>query len=405
MQNGGTPVTYDFRGNLTQLPASASSLGPASYTYDNLGRLTTATTSTGTSTYSYDGTDHLVRLVQTNTAGQVVGNLSYFWCADRICLEHDNLFGGVFPPPVSTVYYPQGVIVGTGNQPVGGAPYGLGPSDTLYYLRDGHGSVLGTVESSYLGGMVSMESQYDAFGVVSAAPGYQKTQTGGLTVGYSGYMYDSMSGLDLAEHRAYAAPLRRWLSRDPLGQTRAFSDLVHFNADALNPYAYVDSNPVSMSDSSGLWGVGLAASFSAEAGWGGGFAAQASTGWGYFSDQRTGDTSAGMYLSYGQAGDYPDDVVYGLSGGMGVGSVWLTNANEAADLEGDFSVFNLSLPLIGIEWAWGGGTWQLSVTPPFQYANIGASWSQYHTTTMPTKSVPLSRNPCRMSWSVTEPQN
>src|SRR5262249_28853334 len=63
---------------------------------------------------------------------------------------------------------------------------------------------------------------------------------------FTGYEYDSETGLDYAFARYYSARLGRFLSTDPIGG--AISDLQSHNA-----YAYPFSNPVNCTDPAGIW--------------------------------------------------------------------------------------------------------------------------------------------------------
>jgi RHS repeat-associated protein len=77
---------------------------------------------------------------------------------------------------------------------------------------------------------------YDPYGNATLAPA-----TPPLThFRYAGMLYHADSGLYLTHYRAYDPRTGRWLSRDPIGQTRD-----------VNLYAYVEANPIGRIDQNG----------------------------------------------------------------------------------------------------------------------------------------------------------
>jgi RHS repeat-associated protein len=206
--NAITSGTYDANGSPTALSGK-------SYKWDGANRiLRFADTATDTaSSFTYDGLGRLVRVVDTHGAAKTADH-SYMWCGTMRCLAHDNTQRG---SPVSTQYFTQGVIVGA-------TPY--------YYVRDQLGSVTELVGRT---GSVAAQYAYDPYG-------NQTTISGALDsdIGYAGYFYHAVSGLDFTLHRAYDPPHARWLNRDPIGE-----------AGGMNLYAYVGGNPTSVRDPSG----------------------------------------------------------------------------------------------------------------------------------------------------------
>jgi RHS repeat-associated protein len=73
--------------------------------------------------------------------------------------------------------------------------------------------------------------------------GNRTTVSGTLAsdIGYAGYFYHGVSGLEFALYRAYDPTHGRWLNRDPIGE-----------AGGVNLYAYVGGNPTGESDPLGL---------------------------------------------------------------------------------------------------------------------------------------------------------
>ena len=208
--NAITSATYDANG-------SPSVLGGNTYTWDGANRVIAFSNSANntSSTFTYDGLGRLVRVVDSNN-GVVTADHSYTWCGTARCLAHDNTQSA---SPVSTEYFPQGVIAG-------GTPY--------YYVTDLLGSVTQLVSSS---GGIAAQYAYDPYGNRTIVSG-----TAVSDVGYAGYFNHAASGLAFAMYRAYDAAHARWLNRDPIGE-----------AGGLNLYGYVGGNSVSKIDASGLF--------------------------------------------------------------------------------------------------------------------------------------------------------
>jgi RHS repeat-associated protein len=206
--NAITGQTYDANGNPQVLSGNT-------YKWDGANRIVHFTNSAANtaSSFSYDGLGRLVRVVDTH-AGAITADHSYTWCGNVRCLAHDNTQSG---SPVSTQYFDQGAIIG-------GTPY--------YYVKDQLGSVAEMVTSA---GAVASQYTYDPYG-------NQTTVSGSASdIGYAGYFYHAVSGLDFAMYRAYDPAHARWLNRDPIGE-----------AGGVNLYAYADTNPAADTDPSGL---------------------------------------------------------------------------------------------------------------------------------------------------------
>jgi len=213
--NAITSGSYDANGSPTVL-------GGNSYKWDGENRLVrfaNSTNNTGSS-FTYDGLGRLVRVVDTH-AGSITADHSYFWCGAVRCLAHDNTQAG---SPVSTQYFDQGVIAG-------GTSY--------YYVKDQLGSVTELVTSS---GSVAAQYAYDPYGSRSVVSGTVVSD-----MGYAGYFYHPVSGLDLALYRAYDTTHARWLNRDPIGEQ-----------GGLNLYEYARGRPTELVDPLGLTPGGYA---------------------------------------------------------------------------------------------------------------------------------------------------
>jgi RHS repeat-associated protein len=148
-------------------------------------------------------------------AGTITADHSYFWCGSVRCLAHDNTQSG---SPVSTQYFSQGIIVS-------GTAY--------YYLKDALGSVRALLTST---SSVVSQYTYDPYGNQTVVSGTLVSD-----IGYAGYFYHAVSGLDFAMYRAYDPTHARWMNRDPIGE-----------AGGHNLYAYAAEDPTSLMDPLGF---------------------------------------------------------------------------------------------------------------------------------------------------------
>jgi RHS repeat-associated protein len=342
--NAITAGTYDANGSPTAIAGNV-------YTWDGANRIIAFSNSANqtSSSFTYDGLGRLVRVVDSNS-GAVTADHSYTWCGAVRCLAHDNTQSG---SPVSTQYFPQGVITN---------------GTTFYYVQDQLGSVTQLVTNS---GSIAAQYSYDPYG-------NQTTVSGSVVsdIGYAGYFSHAASGLDFTLYRAYDPSHARWLNRDPIGE-----------AGGVNLYAYVDGNPISEIDPLGLWGIvgnaGGAGEVGGGGGVGGGVAAAANSGIGIFGGGPAGVNVGGYTASGVSPLDNPDQFILGATAGLGVGG-FITNAKCAHDLLGPFTTWTLNLPIISLQYAYGGGIW----TGGF---SIGKSWgldfSRYTVTTTTATST------------------
>ncbi len=112
-------------------------------------------------------------------------------------------------------------------------PYGMVVNGNKYYYSfDQLGSVREVTDRN---GTVVSRYDYDPFGRLTINQGAPPR------IAYAGYLYHAASGLELTEFRAYDPDLGRWASRDPLEL-----------GGGLNPYSYVDGDPVDAVDPFGL---------------------------------------------------------------------------------------------------------------------------------------------------------
>ena len=166
---------------------------------------------TGSTIVQYDGLGRLVRIVDTH-GGAITADHSYTWCGNARCLAHDNTQSG---SPVSTQYFDQGAIVS-------GTAY--------YYVNAG----LGMRNSSgdqhgYCG--TSTPTIRMVIGTSLVSGNHRPSD-----IGYAGYFYHGVSGLEFALYRAYDPTHARWLNRDPIGEVGGFNLYAYASGESCQQY-------------------------------------------------------------------------------------------------------------------------------------------------------------------------
>jgi RHS repeat-associated protein len=194
-------LTYDLNGNLTNNGAGHT------YLWDAENRLIEIVQPSGTTGFVYDGAGHKVR----ETLNGIVIR-QWVWCGPELCEERDGSGN------VTKRFYAQG-------EQVAGVPY--------YFTRDHLGSVREMTDGT---GAIRARYDYDPYGRVTKVSGDLSAD-----FGFTGDYYHAATGLSLTMYRAYDPTLGRWLSKDPLG-----------GQGGLNPYEYVNDNPICASDPLGL---------------------------------------------------------------------------------------------------------------------------------------------------------
>jgi RHS repeat-associated protein len=190
---GPTNYTWDFENRLTSVTLPGSG-GTVSFKYDPFGRRIYKSSSSGTSVFAYDG-DNLIE--ETNAAGAVVAR------------------------------YSQGLNI---DQPLAM----LRSSATSFYHADGLDSVTSLSSGA---GSLAQTYTFDSFG--------KQTASSGSLVNpfqYTGRESDSETGLYYYRARYYDPNTGRFLSEDP----------IRFKGGTVNFYAYVDGDPTTQTDPSGL---------------------------------------------------------------------------------------------------------------------------------------------------------
>jgi RHS repeat-associated protein len=227
-------ATYNNLNQLTTLSGqtlTSDAAGTLTYTWDAENRLIGIgyPGQPGKATaFTYDGLGRRVAISSTPAGGGSATTTSYIWCGLSPC-QARNAAGA----PVRG-YYAEGEMVS-------GSP--------VYYGVD----QLGSVRRAFANAGSAPAYEFDPYG-------NPLQTTPPLTdYGYAGMMYNADSGLYLTPFRAYDPVSGRWLSRDPIGEN-----------GGLNLYAYVNNDPLNVTDPSGMIPNGFSASAMGVDGCGGG---------------------------------------------------------------------------------------------------------------------------------------
>jgi len=207
----GQPLSFDANGNLL-------SDGQRNYSWDAENRLVGISypgQSGKQTAFSYDGASRRTAISSTPTGGGTAVTASYLWCGAQIC-QGRNADG-----TTTIEYESEGEFVpGSPGQP-------------YYYGID----QIGSVRRAFVSASSAPAFSYDPYGITL------QTTTPATDFNYANMYYNTDSGLNLTQYRAYDPNAGRWLSRDPMGE----------NGNAtLNLYAYVNGNPVTLIDLLGL---------------------------------------------------------------------------------------------------------------------------------------------------------
>lgn len=208
----GYAMQYDAEGNLVSKVGNGRT---QTFTWDGAGRLTAVTTNGATTTYAYDAEGRRVRkTTPTDTA-------AYLYDGDDLFLEMTG--SGAIRREYT--YFPgvdQPHSVRQGGQ-------------TYYYLTEGPGSVVGLMDGA---NQLVNRYRYDPFGRATLV-----SETVPNPLRFTGREYDAESGLYFHRARYYDPEVGRFISEDPIGL-----------AGGINPYVYVENDPVNRRDPFGLTG-------------------------------------------------------------------------------------------------------------------------------------------------------
>lgn len=206
--NGGSSstLTYDLNGNVT-------SDGPRSFDWDCENRLITITYpgSGNKSVFSYDALSQNVAILEY--AGGTITNTSQLVWGNNNRLELRDASSGIIRQ-----YFARGF---------------RSSSQSFYVTRDHLNSVRAVYDSSAVAQSVYW---YDPFGNKAAL-----LENIAFDFQYANYFKHQASGLYLSRTRPYHPSLSVWLGTEPLG--------------LVAPYCYVNNNPISLVDVTGLSGT------------------------------------------------------------------------------------------------------------------------------------------------------
>jgi RHS repeat-associated protein len=207
---GPYTLQYDNDGNLTSKTGNGLT---ETFFWNALGQLDSVTKNGSTTRYGYDGFGRRVRKTTPT------GTLRYLYDGDNLFMELDGSGNVVreytFYPGVDEPH-----SMRTGGQ-------------TYYYITERPGHVSGLVNSA---GQVVNKYTYTPWGKAETV---QETVANPLR--YTAREYDAESGLYFYRARYYDPELGRFISEDP----------IRLNG-GINPYAYVDNDPLQLRDPYGL---------------------------------------------------------------------------------------------------------------------------------------------------------
>jgi RHS repeat-associated protein len=342
------------------------SAGSITYTYDANGNTinqTDAANPSNSRSYVYDTDNWLDEVRDGSTGTPQAGNLIVSYSYDPFGRRLSKDVGG---SKTFYLYNEDGLIseANASGQIIKSYGYAPGSTFSTNPLWQKIGAAYYTYQNDHLGtpmkllnqsGAVVWSATYDAFGKASVDP----ASIIGNNLRFPGQYADAETGLLYNWMRYYDPGTGRYITSDPIGLR-----------GGINTYTYVMGDPISLTDPKGLWGVGVNAGGTGEAGMGTGGSVQANSGVGVFGGGSAGTTLGGYTAKGGFAsGSYipqSNSFAVGASAGLGVGA-FMTNAKCADDLLGPFDTWTVNLPIFSAQFATDGTIWTAGVS-------VGKSW-------------------------------
>jgi len=249
-QSDDENFTYDQVGNRMTSTASNGTWGynpnnellgydTVSFTYDDNGNLVSKSDGTTVTNYIYNVEDRLSRVEDGN--GQVIGSYYYDPFGRRLWKEVNGV-------KTYFLYSDEGLIgefdaLGSELKSYGWKPESTWTTDPLFLRENGqiyfyHNDRLGTPQQlTSVSGAVVWKAVYNVFGEAYVDPASTVTNN----FRFPGQYYDEETGLHYNHHRYYDPSIGRYLTPDPVGLD-----------GGINPFVYVENNPIRWIDPLGL---------------------------------------------------------------------------------------------------------------------------------------------------------
>lgn len=246
--------TYDPLGNLTSSPLGSYAYAGTSYANPH------APTTIGSATYSYDNDGNLTGDGSTSYTWDWKNRLTQVSTSTNVAYAYDHGMNRVRMATASaTTTYPSKYFSVASSTNTATTTSYIYAGDTLIATIDGTGLATSTryVHPDYLGstnvltdgatGAVVQTLDYYPYGATRIS-----SSVGGADVKrkYIGQMYDEGAGLNYLNARYYEANRGQFLSQDPMftGDPRNQNLM---DPQSLNSYSYAENNPIVQSDPSG----------------------------------------------------------------------------------------------------------------------------------------------------------
>ncbi|HLZ57195.1 MAG TPA: RHS repeat-associated core domain-containing protein, partial [Ktedonosporobacter sp.] len=231
---------------------TCSNLSGAVYTssYDSFGNVTSRTTANVTDTMNYDKLDRMTNW-SSNATGQTQQEQYVYDANGNRALRRSTSGPSGSPTTTLTTYafgleehtY-TGAGVSTGNLYyyfLGGRLIGsFDGTNTIFYLTDMLGSIVSAFSNTASSAAIKGNQLFGPYGVSGTA----RYIAGAINTakGFTGQYNDALTGLDYYDARYY----------DPVVGVFLSADVKQGNAQGMNPYGYVNGNPETHTDPTGL---------------------------------------------------------------------------------------------------------------------------------------------------------